>query len=258
MNRIDREFEILRKENKKALVPFVTFDKLTKEELAKLVIDIREAGANIVEIGIPFSEPLADGEIIQKAYTNALNRGISIKDVFDTVDIIRRECEIPIVVMVYYNLVYCYGIERFLNKAMEVGIDGLIIPDLPLEERKEVLNKSIERNIYLIPLVAPTSKDRIKKIIESGNGFIYCISSMGVTGERNEILNKSTINYLNYVKEESSKPFLVGFGISNSKIAKEICKYCDGIIVGSSIVKRINDDKVIDFIKEIRREIDLE
>lgn len=258
MNRIDKEFEILKKENKKALVPFVTFDKLTKEELAKLIIDIREAGANIVEIGVPFSEPLADGEIIQKAYTNALNRGIAIKDIFNTVEIIREECEIPIVVMVYYNLVYCYGIEKFLNKAKEVGIDGLIIPDLPLEERKEVLNECIERNIYLIPLVAPTSKDRIKKIIENGDGFIYCISSMGITGERSEILNKSTINYLNYVKEERNKPFLVGFGISNSKIAKEVCKYCDGVIVGSSVVKRISNNTVIEFIKEIRREIDLE
>lgn len=258
MNRIDMEFEILNKENKKALVPFVTFDKLTKEELAKLVVDIREAGANIVEIGVPFSEPLADGEVIQGAYTNALKRGISINDVFNTVEIIRRECEIPIVVMVYYNLVYCYGIEMFLNKSKEVGIDGLIIPDLPLEERKEILNKCIEKNIYLIPLVAPTSKDRIKKITESGKGFIYCISSMGVTGERNEILNKNTIEYLNYIKEESKNPFLVGFGISNPKIAKEISKYCDGVIVGSAVVKRINENKAVSFIEEIRREIDLE
>ena len=252
MNRIDLEFKRLKEENKKALVPFVTFDNLSKEELANLVIEIGEAGADLIEIGVPFSEPLADGVVIQEAYSNSLKNGINIFDVLDSIKLIRKESNIPIIVMVYYNLVYCFGVNEFLIKAKEVGIDGLIIPDLPLEEREDFLSLCEEYDIYLIPLVAPTSKKRIKSIINKGKGFVYCISSMGVTGERSGILNEDIIDYLNYVKKYSNIPFLIGFGISSAESAREVSKYSDGVIVGSAVVKRIKDNTAIEFIKEIR------
>ena len=150
MNRIDLEFKRLKEENKKALVPFVTFDNLSKEELANLVIEIGEAGADLIEIGVPFSEPLADGVVIQEAYSNSLKNGINIFDVLDSIKLIRKESNIPIIVMVYYNLVYCFGVNEFLIKAKEVGIDGLIIPDLALEERGEFLSLCEEYDIYSV------------------------------------------------------------------------------------------------------------
>ena len=252
MNRIDIEFKRLKEENKKALVPFVTFDNLSKEELAKLVVETSEAGADLIEIGVPFSEPLADGVVIQEAYSNSLKNGINIFDVLDSIELIRKDSNIPIILMLYYNLIYCFGINEFLSKAKEVGTDGLIIPDLPLEEREEFLSLCEEYNIYLIPLVAPTSKARIKSIINKGQGFVYCISSMGVTGERSKLINDEIIEYLNYVNKYSNIPLLIGFGISSYESAKEVAKYSDGVIVGSAIVKRIKDNTVIDFIKDIR------
>ena len=252
MNRIDIEFKRVNEENKKALVPFVTFDNLSKEELAKLVVKIGKVGADLIEIGVPFSEPLADGVVIQEAYSNALKNNINIFDVLDSIKLIRKESSIPIILMLYYNLIYCFGINEFLSKAKEAGIDGLIIPDLPLEERGEFLSLCEEYNIYLIPLVAPTSKERIKSIIDKGKGFVYCISSMGVTGERSKLLNDEIIDYLNYVKKYSNKPFLIGFGISSAESAREVAKYSDGVIIGSAVVKRIKDNTVIDFIKDIR------
>lgn len=252
MNRIDIEFKRLKEENKKALVPFVTFDNLSKEELAKLVVEISEEGADLIEIGVPFSEPLADGRVIQEAYSNALKNGINIFDVFDSISLIRESSNIPVILMVYYNIIYCFGINEFLSKAKEVGIDGLIIPDLPLEERSDFLSLCEKSDIYLIPLVAPTSKERIKSIIDKGRGFVYCISSMGVTGERNGLLNDEIISYLNYVKKYSNIPILIGFGISGAESAKEVVKYSDGVIVGSAVVKRIKNKTVIDFIRELR------
>ncbi|VYU36794.1 tryptophan synthase subunit alpha [Clostridium tertium] len=257
MNRISLELEKIKNEGKKALVPFVTFDNLNKEELAELIVNIRKEGANIVEIGVPFTEPLADGEIIQAAYGEAIKNEIKLKDVFDTVKLVRKESDIPIIIMAYYNIIYCYGIEKFLDLSREIGVDGLIIPDLPLEERVETLNLCKDKNIALIPLVAPTSRERIKAISETADGFVYCISSKGITGERNKIINDETIDYLKEVRGYTKLPLLVGFGISNVETAKNIKDYSDGIIVGSAIVKRLrNRDNVLEFIRDLRNALD--
>lgn len=257
MNRISLELEKLKNQGKKALVPFVTFDNLNKEELAELIINIRKEEANIVEIGVPFTEPLADGEVIQAAYSEAIRNGIKLQDVFDTVKLVRKESDIPIIIMVYYNIIYCYGIEKFLDLSREIGVDGLIIPDLPLEERVEILNLCKKNNISLIPLVAPTSRERINAIAETADGFIYCISSKGVTGERSKIINNKTIEYLKEVSGYTSLPLLVGFGISNIETAKNIKDYSDGIIVGSALVKRLrNKENLLEFIKDLRSALD--
>lgn len=257
MNRISLELEKLKNQGKKALVPFLTFDNLSKKELADLIVNIRKEGGNIVEIGVPFTEPLADGEVIQAAYAEAIKNGINLQDVFDTVKLVRRKSDIPIIIMAYYNIIYCYGIEEFLNLSREIGVDGLIIPDLPLEERVETLNLCKKNNISLIPLVAPTSRERIKAIAETANGFVYCISSKGVTGERSKIINEETIEYLKGVRGYTNLPLLVGFGISDVETAKNIKAHSDGIIVGSALVKRLrNKEDLLEFIKDLRNALD--
>lgn len=257
MNRISLELEKLKNQGKKALVPFLTFDNLSKEELADLIVNIRKEGGNIVEIGVPFTEPLADGEVIQAAYAEAIKNGIKLQDVFDTVKLVRRKSDIPIIIMAYYNIIYCYGIEEFLNLSREIGVDGLIIPDLPLEERVETLNLCNKNNISLIPLVAPTSRERIKGIAKTADGFVYCISSKGVTGERSKIINEETIEYLKEVRGYTNLPLLVGFGISNVETAKNIKVHSDGIIVGSALVKRLrNKEDLLEFIKVLRNALD--
>lgn len=257
MNRISLELEKLKNQGKKALVPFLTFDNLSKEELADLIVNIRKEGGNIVEIGVPFTEPLADGEVIQAAYAEAIKNGIKLQDVFDTVKLVRRKSDIPIIIMAYYNIIYCYGIEEFLNLSREIGVDGLIIPDLPLEERVETLNLCNKNNISLIPLVAPTSRERIKGIAKTADGFVYCISSKGVTGERSKIINEETIEYLKEVRAYTNLPLLVGFGISNVETVKNIKAHSDGIIVGSALVKRLrNKADLLEFIKVLRNALD--
>lgn len=255
MNRIDVRFNELKEKNKKALIPFVTFGTgMSVQETIDLVLDLDKNGATVVEIGVPFSDPLADGPVIQNSYINALNEGIKLKDVFEAVKEIRKSSDIPVVIMVYFNIVYCRGVERFLKEAAEAGVDGLIVPDIPLEERGE-LNASCENNgIYLIPLVARTSKDRIAKIVEGAHGFVYCVSTNGTTGER-AALDDGTVDYLNHVRSIVDIPMCIGFGISSKEIVAEVKDHCDGVIVGSAIVRRMADghDTVIEFAKDLQR-----
>lgn len=255
MNRIDLEFDNLKKQGKKALVPFVTFSDLDSCELADTIVEMRNCGANIVEIGVPFSEPLADGPVIQEAYSKALKKGNRLDAVYETISLVNEKCDIPIIVMVYYNIIFCNGVEKFMDKAKEVGIDGLIVPDIPLEERGELLDVCKSRGIHLIPLVAPTSKDRIKAITNDSNGFVYCISSNGVTGERSSF-NNNIQSYLDEVKNCTDLPLLLGFGISSRESVRDVKDFADGVIVGSAVVKRLDDKSAVDFIKELRDELD--
>ena len=255
MNRIDIRFNKLKEENKKALIPFVTFGAgMSNEETAKLIVEMDKNGATIVEIGVPFSDPLADGPVIQNAYTKALNEGTKLKDVFDAVKVVRMTSEIPVVIMVYFNIVYCKGIEGFLRDAEEAGVDGLIVPDVPLEERGELNEACRNHNIHLIPLVARTSKDRIAKIVKDAKGFVYCVSTNGITGER-AALDGGTIEYLEEVKKLVDIPMCIGFGISSKEVVSEVKDHCDGVIVGSAIVKRMAEGRehVIDFVKDLRK-----
>lgn len=255
MNRIDLRFNKLKEENEKALIPFVTFGTgMTKEETINLVIDLDKNGATIVEIGVPFSDPLADGPVIQNAYTKALSEGLKLKDVFEAVYEIRKESEIPLVIMVYFNVIYCRGIKKFLEEASKAGVDGLIVPDIPLEERGELNELCKKNDIYLIPLVARTSKDRIAKIVDNAKGFVYCVSTNGTTGERTA-LDDGTIDYLEQVRKIVDIPMCIGFGISSKEVVHEVKDHCDGVIVGSAIVKRMVDGQgsVIDFVNDLKK-----
>ncbi|MBP2073314.1 tryptophan synthase alpha chain [Thermoanaerobacterium butyriciformans] len=242
MNRIDKKFYELKQKGLKAMIPFITAGDPSLDVTVELVFKMEEGGADIIEIGIPYSDPLADGPIIQASSTRALKNGTKIDNIMDAVKKIRQKSEIPLVYLVYYNSIFKYGIERFVNEAKESGIDGLIIPDLPLEERKDIKEISEKYGIYLIPLVAPTSKERIKNICESGKGFVYCVSTKGVTGIRNSI-ETDIKEYMRIVSEYTNMPKAIGFGISGPDMAKRFAPYCDGIIVGSAIVKMINDSR---------------
>lgn len=254
MNRIDLEFDKLKKKNKKALITFITCGDPGLDETVDRVINLEKAGANIVELGVPFSDPLADGSVIQESYCRSLRNGAKVKDVFECGKKVREKSEVPLVIMIYYNLVFSRGIERFLDEAKEGGFDGLIIPDIPLEERGELKEKCEEMGMYLIPLVAPTSKERISKITKGTKGFVYCVSSNGTTGERSS-LSENITEYLNTVKENTDAPICLGFGISSVEVVRKVREYCDGVIIGSAVVRRLteNKDKALEFVKEISR-----
>lgn len=255
MNRIDVRFNKLKEENKKALIPFVTFGTgMSIDETVDLIADLDKNGATVVEIGVPFSDPLADGPVIQNCYTKALNDGVKLKDVFESVKKLRKVSDVPVVIMVYFNIVYCTGIDTFLKEAQEAGVDGLIVPDIPLEERGELNESCMNHGIYLIPLVARTSKDRIAKIVEGAKGFVYCVSTNGTTGERKS-MDAGTTEYLEHVRSIVNIPMCIGFGISSKEVVAEVKDHCDGVIVGSAIVKRMADgkDKVLDFVNDLKK-----
>lgn len=258
MNRIDYVFSKLKEENKKALIPFIANGDPTLDKTVEMALSLEKAGANIIELGVPFSDPLADGPVIQEAYVRALKGGIKVKDIFICGKKIREKSEIPLVIMVYYNLVHHYGVNEFLKDAGKAGFDGIIVPDIPLEERGELKEKAEANGIYLIPLVAPTSQDRIKSITNGAKGFVYCVSSNGTTGERSSL--SSDINeYLNVVKSNTEVPACIGFGISSREVVKKVKGYCNGVIVGSAIVRRIsnNFEEAAEFLKELREELDI-
>lgn len=257
MNRIDKVFNELAKNNRKALIPFISNGDPSIDETIDTVLKLEKAGADIIEIGIPFSDPLADGEVILESYIRALKNGIKVKDVYTLGKRVREKSQIPLVIMVYFNLVYSYGVDKFLMDAKEAGFDGIIVPDIPLEERDELKEKSLSNGIYLVPLVAPTSKDRISKIVTGTKGFVYCVSSNGTTGERSTLSNDIN-EYLNTIKEYSDVPICLGFGISSREVVRKVKDYCSGVIVGSAVVRRLHENKedAFEFIKGLREELD--
>ena len=258
MNRIDKQFKALKETEKKAMISFLTAGDPDIDTTVELVLAMEQSGADIIELGIPYSDPLADGPAIQASSSRALVKGIKIKNIMDAVKIIRQKSNIPLIYLVYYNSVFKYGIEKFISEASDAGIDGLIIPDLPIEERGEILEIADSYNVYLIPLVAPTSKERIKKIVDNAKGFVYCVSVAGVTGERNSITTNIK-EYMDTVSLYTSLPKALGFGISRVDMAQKFKPYCEGIIVGSAIVRKIaeakNKEGMIKQIKKLIEEI---
>lgn len=260
MNRIDMVFNDLREKGSKALITYITAGDPNLGATADLIIEMEKAGADIIELGIPYSDPLADGPVIQRASARALNNGIKIADIMNMVRSVRQATQIPLIYLVYYNSVFKYGIDRFVKEAHDVGIDGIIIPDLPLEERGEVFDITKQYSIHLIPLVAPTSHQRIPKIVENAGGFVYCVSTTGVTGERDEI-QTNIKDYMEEVSRYTDMPKAIGFGISNPDMASQLKDYCDGIIIGSAIVSLIEKaasrdemlDSVYRFIRGVKR-----
>ena len=233
MNSIKSAFE-----NGKAFIPFITCGDPDLETTAKVVREAVKNGANLIELGIPFSDPTAEGPVIQAANIRALSGGVTTDKVFDLVRNLRADVEIPLVFMTYANVVFSYGAERFISTCKETGINGLILPDLPYEEREEFEPVCKKYGIALIPLIAPTSENRIAMIAKAAEGFIYVVSSLGVTGERKEITTDIGA-IVKIIRENTDLPCAVGFGISTPEQAKKMSALSDGAIVGSAIIKII-------------------
>lgn len=243
MNRIDQRFQELRAQGKKAVIPFITAgdpDFATTQELAWA---LEEAGADLLELGVPFSDPLADGTTIQRATERALRNGTTLKGVIGLVERIRSRSRLPVILMSYINPILRMGPREFATRAGEAGVDGIIVPDLPPEEAEEIRGCCQASSVHTIFLAAPTSTEtRLRRIAESSEGYIYYVSLKGVTGAR-ETLQADLEISLNRVRRLTTKPIAVGFGISTPVQAAEVARLADGVIVGSAIVQRIEQQR---------------
>lgn len=233
MSKISKAFE-----NKKAFIPFITCGDPDLETTAAIVRAAVENGADLIELGIPFSDPTAEGPVIQAANIRALNGGVTTDKVFDLVRDLRQDIDIPMVFMTYANVVFSYGAERFISICNEIGIDGLILPDLPYEEKEEFQALCKQYDVDLISFIAPTSENRIAMIAKEAEGFIYIVSSLGVTGTRSEI-KTDLASIVKVVRENTDVPCAIGFGISTPEQAHKMYEIADGAIVGSAIIKII-------------------
>lgn len=222
--------------SKKLFIPFITCGDPDLATTKKIVIEMEKNGADLIELGIPFSDPTAEGPVIQAANVRALSNGITTDDIFEMVKELRETVKVPLVFMTYANVVFSYGIERFVKKSAEYGMNGIILPDVPFEEKEEFDEICEKYGIDFISLIAPTSKERIEMIAAKAKGFVYCVSSLGVTGVRSEITTNIG-EMVQMVKKVKDIPCMVGFGISKPEQAAAISKDCDGVIVGSAIVK---------------------
>lgn len=243
MNRIENKLEELKSKNEKAFITYITAGLPDYEKTKELVKVQEKAGTDIIELGVAFSDPIADGPVIQDASYRALLNGANIHKTFDLVkDLREEECNIPIIFMMYMNNVSNYGLEAFLDKCVEVGVDGLIIPDLPMEEQDDIKNLLKDReSLILIQLVSPVSKQRVPKILENARGFVYCVSSMGVTGQGGSY-HKDIIDYLSFVKKESHIPVMMGFGIRTAADVAPMKDIIDGAIVGSNFITLMDEN----------------
>lgn len=222
----------------KAFIPFVTAGDPDLETTKEVIFAMEEAGASLIEIGIPFSDPVAEGPIIQAANERALAAGTTTDRLFDMIKEIREKVAVPLVFMTYLNPIFTYGTGKFMRKCQEVGIQGVIVPDLPYEEKEEIERDCEQYGIVNISLIAPTSKERIAMIAKEAKGFLYCVSSLGVTGVRNQIPS-SVKEMVEEVHRNTDIPCAIGFGIATREQAKEMGEAGDGVIVGSAIVRMV-------------------
>ena len=220
----------------KAFIPFITCGDPSLELTEQIVYAMEEAGADLIELGIPFSDPTAEGPVIQAANVRALAGGVTTDKIFEMAERIRKKTDIPMVFMTYANVVFSYGTERFVKKAAEIGMNGIILPDVPFEEKQEFDSVCREYGLDFISLIAPTSHERISMIAKEASGFVYCVSSLGVTGMRSDITTDIGA-MVSLVKKANDIPCAVGFGISTPEQAAEMAAKSDGAIVGSAIVK---------------------
>ena len=236
MSNIKKAFE-----NGKAFIPFITCGDPDLDTTAKIVRAMEKNGADLIELGIPFSDPTAEGPVIQEANIRALSAGTTTDKVFDMVRQLRSGSDavkVPMVFMTYANVVFSYGAEKFISTCANIGIDGLILPDIPYEEKGEFVEITRKYGLDLVSLIAPTSEGRITKIASEAEGFIYVVSSLGVTGVRSRITTDIG-SVCSAIKASSSVPCAIGFGISTPEQASDMAQYADGVIVGSAIVKLI-------------------
>lgn len=230
MSRLDKVFS-----GGKAFIPFITAGDPSLEFTEQLVYKMAEAGADLIELGIPFSDPVAEGPVIQAADQRALEAGTTTDGIFSMLKRIRISCDVPIAFMTYMNPVFSYGTDKFISNCKTCGADAIIVPDLPFEEREELLPLCEKYGVVLISMVAPTSGDRIRMIAERAEGFVYCVSSTGVTGIRQEIRSDAE-TMIKSIKKVKDIPCAVGFGISTAAQAAKVAAYADGVIIGSAIV----------------------
>ena len=239
MNRIAQTLQQLKTQNKKAVIPYLTPEFPIKGTTVPLILAFEQAGASLIEIGVPFSDPLADGPTIQRSSDVAIKNGVTVKRVLQLVDEARKRTNIPLILMGYINPILNYGMEKFISDARSAGVDGLIIPDLPPEESEEFRSHSKKYGISNVFLIAPTSPDeRIRYVDTLSTDFIYCVSVTGVTGARNSF-GGGFEEYLARVKKNTSKPFVVGFGIKSQEQVQNVTKYADGIVVASALIDSI-------------------
>ncbi len=220
----------------KAFIPFITCGDPDLDTTKEIVRATEKNGADLIELGIPFSDPTAEGPVIQAANLRALTGGVTTDKIFDMVEDLRKDVKVPMVFMTYANVVFSYGSERFISTCSEIGIDGLILPDVPYEEKEEFLPICRQYGVDLISLIAPTSQDRIAMIAREAEGFLYVVSSLGVTGMRKEI-HTDLASMIAEVRRNSDIPCAIGFGIADPRQAKTMATLADGVIVGSAIVK---------------------
>lgn len=243
--------------NGKAFIPFITCGDPDLETTEKIVRAAAENGADLIELGIPFSDPTAEGPVIQAASLRALSGGVTTDKIFELVRRLRRDIDIPMVFMTYANVVFSYGSDRFISTCREIGIDGLILPDLPFEEKEEFLPYCKKYGVDLISLIAPTSENRIAMICSEADGFIYLVSSLGVTGTRSKITTDLD-SIVSVIRENTDVPCAIGFGISTPEQAADMASKADGVIVGSAIIKIIEKygkdaaEQVGKYVKEMK------
>lgn len=241
-SRIAETFRRLRREGKKAFIPYVMSGDPSLHATEEIVLLFEECGADIVELGVPFSDPLADGPTIQEAAERSLRAGTTLRKVISWVSGLRQKTEIPIVLMTYANPIFKYRIETFVDDAVAAGVDGVIVPDLPPDEAGELIRESRKRGLDTIFLLAPTStRERVKKIARASRGFIYYVSITGITGAA-LLLDGSLEQSIALIRSYTDQPVAVGFGVSKPEDATAIAKVADGVIVGSAIVRRMHED----------------
>lgn len=259
MNRIEAKFKELEKKRRTALIPFIIAGDPDLKTTKELVLEMERRGADIIELGIPFSDPIADGPTIQAAGIRAMKHKISLENILELVKDLRKKTEVPLVLMTYYNLFFNYGIEKFVIQARENGVDGVIAADLPIEEASELKRYARKNNLDTIFLASPTSPpQRLKLIVKETRGFIYYVSLTGVTGARKK-LPEDLIFSLKRLKRFTKKPIAVGFGISKPEHIRKIRRYATGAVVGSAIVSVIEKNltsknlvkKVGDFVERL-------
>jgi len=233
MSKIQKAFT-----DKNAFIPFLTAGDPDLDKTYEFILEMEKAGASLIEIGIPFSDPIAEGPVIQAANVRALSAGCTTDKVFELVERVRTKTDIPLVFLTYLNPVFKYGYDRFCARCQEAGVDGLIIPDMPFEEKQELKSIAEKYDVDIISLIAPTSMERIETIAKEATGYIYVVSSMGVTGVRSEI-KTNVKEIVSHIKAVTDVPVAIGFGINKREQVQEFLQYADGVIVGSAIVKLI-------------------
>jgi len=264
VNRIKAKFKKLKQEKKKAFVAFITAGDPNLATTEKLALEFADCGIDILELGVPFSDPLADGPTIQAASGRALKNRVNLRDVFRLVRALRRRVDLPIALLTYYNIILHFGVKDFVKQAKSAGVDGVIVPDLPPEEAKDLIKAARKDDFATIFLLAPTSdKRRIREVSSASSGFIYYVSLTGTTGARKK-LPKEVIKKVRQIKRITPKPVCVGFGVSTPRQARMVASVADGVIVGSAIIKVIEKNlksrknlitKTVRFTRRLRQAI---